>query len=471
MKYVHLYFASSLQTSSIYVVSRVSMSKNFVKKLFWMLVLLATISGCCYQTCRFMNLYFKYPIQENYRLEPQRNAFFPAVTICNQNRRKAEFETCLYEILSPKDCTSISPDNRFNNGKFPIKRPLVLPERRSYRSYLQTQRGATERFLAKYSKLSIDKRWRYGHQYKDLIEKCSFRDKSCKNNFSLFSNSRYGNCFTFNKLNKLSVPSADTSLVGSMNGLKLVLNAEINEYVAISHTVGFRIVIHDPFEEPDPEIKGMNIIPGYETNVLLKQTLIKRLSEPYKDQCLLYSNNKPFDGSQTLCMQACIQEYNYAKCGCTESSFITLLGRRQCNMENSTDVYCLDSVLDYIAIYETNCVCPLPCVSAYYNEISTMSIWLSKASFFKGKENATKLDWKNYRASHAKIHIFFSTLERTVHEQVPVFHESEIFSHLGGEFGLWLGLSLAALFDFGETALHFIKNVMFGPIKCVLFPV
>ncbi|GFY34339.1 amiloride-sensitive sodium channel subunit alpha [Trichonephila clavipes] len=199
---------------------------------------------------------------------------------------KSEFETCMYDVRSSKNCGSVNirPASGSKYGEVATNGPLVLPERRNYHPCsvqfngdLRKKLGQNENFLDKYFKQSIDNKWKYGHQYKDLIEECSFRDKSCENHFSLLNNSRYGNCFTFNKLNGLSVTSASASLFGSAKGLELVLNAEINDYVAISHTVEFRIVIHDPFEEPDPEGKRMNISPGYETNVLLKQTLIKRL--------------------------------------------------------------------------------------------------------------------------------------------------------------------------------------------------
>ncbi|GFQ81433.1 acid-sensing ion channel 1C [Trichonephila clavata] len=462
-KYIYFNLKERLQNSSIYAVSRIGGSKDLGVKLLWMLILTAALSGCCTQTYRFVNLYFQYPITVNYRLESQRNAEFPAVTICNMNRMKSKFEIC----LSSKSCVLNKPSSGGIGGGLTSTGPLVLPERRNYLSCtiqlkenLHKPLGSTEKFLDKYSELSSGDRWRYGHQFDDLIEKCSFRGKSCESFFSSFPNFQYGNCFTFNSFNGFSVTAEEMTLAENSKGLELVLNAEVNQYIPISHTVGFRIVIHNASEEPNPEENGMNIIPGYETNVLLRRTLTKRLPAPYKDKCVLYSKNKPFVGSQTLCMQACIQEYNYAKCGCIESSFIILSGRRQCNIKNSTDVCCLDRVLNHLSFHGTNCECPLPCVSMYYNQISTRSIWPSKASFFIEKANTTKKDWKNYRASHAKVNVFFSTLDRTVYEQNPLFHESEIFSHLGGEFGLWLGLSLIAVFELLETFYKFVDHVM-----------
>ncbi|GFS43698.1 amiloride-sensitive sodium channel subunit beta [Nephila pilipes] len=377
---------------------------------------------------------------------------------------KSEFEICLYDPQSSKHCIPNDPVAIELGGAIRSSGPLVLPERRNYHSCL-TQFGgnphkeeeSAEMFLEKYSKLSFNDRWRYGHQFTDLIENCSFRGKSCDGHFSSFSSVRYGNCFSFNKFNGLSLAAADKTLFENFKGLEITLNAEIRQYVSISRTVGFRIVIHDPAEEPDPEENGIYIIPGYETNILLRQTLIKRLPAPYKDQCVFYSSTSQFGKSQALCMQACVQEYNFAKCGCIEPQFLTVSDRRLCNVTNSTDVCCLDSVLNHLAVYGTDCECPLPCISTYFNELVTKSIWPSKASFYKGKTNVTEKDLKHYRASHAKINIFFTTLGRTVYEQTPMFHESEIFSHLGGEFGLWLGLSLVALFEFLESLIYFVS--------------
>ncbi|GFQ93705.1 degenerin-like protein unc-105 [Trichonephila clavata] len=413
-----------------------------------------------------MNLYFEYRVVINYRKEPQEKVDFPAVTICNMNRMKSEFEICIYDPSALEKCKPYQGDEI-------IEGPLVRPEKRNFyfcnsqlgrESY--TKINSTTKFIEKYSELASQEREEYGHQLANLVEYCFFNGKSCNKNFHLLSSFQYGNCYTLNKLARLSLSAAETTQREISKGLELVLNAEITQYVPISQTVGFRIVIHDASEEPDPETKGININPGYETNILLRQTLTKRLPAPYKDHCVFYSNNKPFVGSQIQCMQVCIQEYNYVKCGCTETLLSpSLSGRRQCNMKNSTDVCCLDSVLSHLAIHGTNCECPLPCVSTYYNEISTRSMWPSKASFFQGKENATKEDWINYRASHAKINIFFSTLEKAMYEQFPLFDKSEIFSHLGGELGLWLGLSLAGLLESVELILCFANSIIFIPIK------
>ncbi|GIX77024.1 degenerin mec-10 [Caerostris extrusa] len=211
-------------------------------------------------------------------------------------------------------------------------------------------------------------------------------------------NSRYGNCFTNNFTNLVTTTGSDYC-----KGLEMILNVEPDDYVPISHTVGARIVIHSPSDNPNPEENGINIIPGYETVISLSQTVMRRLSAPYKDMCVSYQDNQDrLMKSQTLCMQACIQRYNYKECGCVEPSLPANLDMKLCNTTNTSEICCLDDVMNQLAIHGTDCECPLPCNSTYYNARRMIAIWPSKVSFFNRKFSQKKTSLKVYRASHAK---------------------------------------------------------------------
>ncbi|GIX77025.1 hypothetical protein CEXT_633101 [Caerostris extrusa] len=81
---------------------------------------------------------------------------FPAVTVCNLNRMKKQYEKCLSEKTKSKDCIAY---NGPNSG------PLLLPERRNYLS-CTSQLNETKlkeavtrvSFLEKYSQLTVEKR-------------------------------------------------------------------------------------------------------------------------------------------------------------------------------------------------------------------------------------------------------------------------------------------------------------------------
>ncbi|GIX77036.1 amiloride-sensitive sodium channel subunit gamma-2 [Caerostris extrusa] len=258
-------------------------------------------------------------------------------------------------------------------------------------------------FLGKYFKLNNAKQYRFGYKVDDLIVNCSFNGKSCDSTFFWWTwNFRYGNCYTINGDQLMSASA------GSSNGLELTLHVEPEEYASISHTIGMRIVIHNPMDFADPELNGINIFPGYETDISLSQTIIRRLPAPYKDKCVSYADNI-FQQSQTQCMQDCIQEYNYKQCDCVEPSLPSKPYEKQCIVTNTTELCCLDAVINNLAIHGVDCKCPSPCLTTYYNERLTTAKWPSKAFFRKGMYKSASEDIKIYRKSHAKVRIFFST--------------------------------------------------------------
>ncbi|GIY16698.1 amiloride-sensitive sodium channel subunit alpha [Caerostris darwini] len=161
--------------------------------------------------------------------------------------------------------------------------PLSLPERRSIHS-CGTQLGgkqsknseALHEFLQQYSNLNSRRRNAYGHpQY--IIKSHLFNGKTYKFNVESWLSFQYGNCFTLKAKESHILKQWKASSAGYAGGLELVIEMEPGEYVPISHTIGARILIHNANDTPDPETNGINIIPGYETDISLRQTIIKRL--------------------------------------------------------------------------------------------------------------------------------------------------------------------------------------------------
>ncbi|KAG8174740.1 hypothetical protein JTE90_021290 [Oedothorax gibbosus] len=162
--------------------------------------------------------------------------------------------------------------------------------------------------------------------------------------------------------------------------------------------------------------------------------------------------------NQEVCIQMCVQERNYDSCGCVDPTFLipATLNFSLCDLRNETDICCLDRV------DSGSCDCPLPCVSTYYNEM------VSTSTLMKSRYNNTLLDEysNNTRTDEINLYdrvdlkMYYSTLESSVYQQKKMFEESELFSHLGGELGLWLGLSLVALFEMMDDAMYLLKFVI-----------
>ncbi|XP_055947091.1 degenerin-like protein unc-105 [Argiope bruennichi] len=395
----------------------------------WTLVLAKAFLGCSYHIFSFTNLYFEYPFVVSLQKEERSREYFPTVTICNLNRMKLEFGVNSSKYQNSDDELSISS--------------LLQSEKRSLTTRNKTDSKTQQDFLANYFKLSPKIRQNFGYHFNEVVISCSFNFKHCKFRHNL--NMRYGNCFTFDGVNGNFKDPLNSKSVGLNNGLEMILKVDPVQYLPISHTVGMRIVIHDPSNEPNPEYRGITIAPGFETHVSLKQKEIHRLPFPYKDKCVLYgSEEQPLVRSRKQYTESCIQEFNFAACDCIEPTFWTTAKYKHCDTVNSTQATCLDNLIKDLAVEGTNCQYPPACVSIFYDEQIAKALWSSKAYFFK-KHNHSESFFKKYRKSHAKVRILFSNLEKSKYEQKAKFLIPELLSCLGGEIGLWLRISLLVL--------------------------
>ncbi|GFT99640.1 acid-sensing ion channel 1, partial [Nephila pilipes] len=226
--------------------------------------------------------------------------------------------------------------------------------------------------------------------------------------------------------------------VGAGSGLILKLNLETDKYASITHTKGAIITIHNPEEIPNPEENGFIVSPGYETSISLRQTVVRRLPAPYKDRCLNYKSKANEYSNKNECIRSCVQDHNFEKCRCIDPTLVIKRNKKICNLKNMTKICCLDEVLKYLTYNGPVCDCPLPCNSVHYNEK------VSKALLPRTHPGKT---------SSMKLNVFYSSLERQVYEYRPKFDFPEFLSYLANMLGLWLGLSLVAVFELFEKLL------------------
>ncbi|XP_055938173.1 degenerin mec-4-like [Argiope bruennichi] len=282
-------------------------------------------------------------------------------------------------------------------------------------------------------------------------------------------NFRFGNCITFNKGTEDTEP-LKVSQTGVESGLVLKLHLETDQYQPTTHTVGARMMLHDPYTTPSAEEEGFIISPGYETSVSLKQTVVSRLPAPYTDKCLDYKNQTSFFASnRNECIRKCIQNQNFKKCGCIDQTLAVLDDLTACNLMDVTESCCLDDALEDMSHNGSSCDCPLPCTTVLYNEELSRSLLFANftsENFTKdpspGKQPVKSNDLKNsginYRKENLRVKIFYSSLGRRVYEQRPQWDIVELLSYLGNEIGLWLGLSAATLFEILEKLTVLIKR-------------
>ncbi|GBM71310.1 Amiloride-sensitive sodium channel subunit alpha [Araneus ventricosus] len=259
---------------------------------------------------------------------------------------------------------------------------LVLSERRTVQQSRKPEQGEpnpTVKFLNKYYKMSEAERFRGGHYPTDFVKKCLFNGRHCsKLNLHNYTSFRFGNYVAFNKRISSS-KLLRTTKTGVGTGLIIDLNLEIDYYLSLTHTIGAKVVIHGPSDVLNLEEEGFILSPGYETLISLKQTVVQRLPAPYKDQCFDYKNQvNPAMTSKNMCVRECIQEKNFAKCGCIDLTLVAVNDLRPCDVMNETEVHCLNDVLANMSRIGSNCKCPLPCTSVFHNEIISKAYTIPK---------------------------------------------------------------------------------------------
>ncbi|XP_055938134.1 amiloride-sensitive sodium channel subunit beta-like [Argiope bruennichi] len=409
----------------------------------------------------YCELYWQYPIVISLYVDQNSRLEFPAVSICNLNRKKID--------------------------RVPVKlgnvtgSPLIFSELRKLRFCKRDGNGTKFRdnkhdvilkSLMKYYEMDKETRFHLGIDPTEFVNECTFKGRFCSGDrLDYFDSFQFGNCITFNK--KLQgVETLHVTEIGPENSLFLKLRLSPEWYLDTTHTIGAKVIIHDPSEIPNAEEEGFVIMPGYEFFVSLKQSVVRRLPAPYKDRCIDYNNqNQNSVHSKNSCIRTCIQQHNFARCGCIDISLGVMTDLKSCNVTNEEDACCLDYVLDDMARNGSPCNCPLPCTSVFYNkEISKSYLvpegvptWKksSLTNIFPfeqpGEKILNDLMKKLFKPGHLRLNVFYSSLERLVYEQRPKIAVSELLSYIGNELGLWLGISMMILFEVLEKMALFLK--------------
>lgn len=481
-----------LKNSSVPAVSQLGHSNSKHRQIFWVIVLIICVLGCIYEMYLWLNVYFSYPVVINMEIENPLKMEFPAVTVCNLNRVKSEFEACIKE---GRVC------------KLPIQtRTLILsetwdvvlskPESKSQRK-LQEEKIL---FMQNYSELDKILRRVYGYSYFQMIKRCSFDGVFCDYyNFTLFQDKQYGNCYTFNSRKTKSTLISHRA--GPDFGLEIEIDPLENTYLDITPNVGLLVVIHNKDEYPNIAAEGINISPGYETHVAITKTSIKRLPAPYRDKCFNYNRSATdaFIRSELDCIQMCMQDASFASCSCVDPSLPALKYMEKCNLKNTTAMTCLKTVLEKMHDRGLPCNCPLPCLTRSYEVQFSSSLWrpfsantpftsVHKKDTFNNNSanhsyechtdteyissicdiqsnkvltgNSIKPDKRSKQSKQGRkslLKVFFKNFEHKIYTQEPAFTEAELYAHVGGHLNFWLGLSIIAVFECVQNIVFFLK--------------
>ncbi|XP_068711951.1 acid-sensing ion channel 1C-like [Montipora foliosa] len=467
---------------------------NVYRRLFWTLALLSSVGYCVVQIYETLDAFGERPFSTKITtktLIKTENVSFPAITICNFNA----FNRRRYKSFFRK---------RINFSDEEVERDLEEFEKvRTSR----TPSSFSDEVVAKYPVL----KWRalnesrhhlviFSHIIEEMLlpnssirEACTIGDKPCSSkNFKSSYNSQFGQCFTFNSGEDES-PVINASLAGQLGGLKLNLNIERNSYLIDSSNpyVGLIVLVHDQKSFPCMEQFGFAVKPGVRTLCAIKRKKLINLESPYSTNCtrsrsLQMLTNTSYTYSKPVCLMECINKYVTEKCGCRPIEYKVPDNQSILLCSPRDVVLCIEpKYAEFLASEEkVQCEesCTQPCEHIEYETSLSYSDlqrgvfikWLNSFqnttenfALYENFLNMTYAEQKDYIDENiVSLDIYYQDLNYDEIEQIPKFEPWSLIANLGGNFGLFLGISLLSfleLLDFiFRTIWYFICKLKLG---------
>ncbi|KAG1686477.1 Degenerin-like protein asic-1 [Nymphon striatum] len=196
----------------------------------------------------------------------------------------------------------------------------------------------------------------------------------------------------------------------------------------LDRIIGFRLSVHNRGEVPFPEDQGLDISLQKQTSVGIYSSSKRWLPPPYYSNCIdkdpsqyfkpEYFNSTKRIYTTQICNKDCIQGIIWRKCQCL-MPYLYFHGSRYdgqvCDVDNQTEICCMEQVIGSLR-HGINCNCTIPC-----------------------------------QEQLGRVKVFFESLDTRIDIILPKYQLADVFSNIGGQVGLWLGISLVALYEVGEN--------------------
>lgn len=401
-------FQKYAENNSVGGLSFVLSSKSKIRRVIWLTIILVCIIISLYLVRNSFSKLLNPPTSTSITNDPNLSLEFPAVTICNLNAFSAEIVTSY----------GIAPENIFNTNYDPGN---------------QLPYEGNDPVLAQLVKNSSE----------DFILRCRFGDKPCDNiaeDFK-FSFSDLFACYTYNS-GQGGKPIQKVNGTGASEGLIVLVDINLDDYSATANVdAGIKILLHPQDEPPHPERFGVAASPGMNMYISFKKQV-------YDDQtmrsCSPNSQHKWMYLSEEV-------SYSYASC-LKESLINTSISECGCVMSTdylSSDDYPLCTYTKF-GCYVGNLVNPPePCKPA-----------CKHTTFEVTSATHTNLIYPSDNASnnYVAVNIYYETLNVQTQTTVSSYGIEEFFAEIGGQLGLFIGVSVITFFEFVIFVLDELKN-------------
>lgn len=426
-------FRKFVDTTNTHGVRQIFIGKSLIRKIFWGLFFLFSLIVCLYNVSMSISFFVSEPTATTVTSRHVPRIRFPAVTICNMHL----FRTAYLEQYNLTNLTRATlnlriknPDNVINEFREQCLR---------HKTFVDTSITLEDALMEG------------GQSLEDFVVDCEFLGVPCdlRKDFTPVM-TPVGRCYTFNGRNALE-QYKNVSGIGYRHGLELVLNLQQDEFSGtFTREAGARVVVHNQEHPPSILENGLAIPIGASAYMSIRARQIDDRSQTNfsncqdADEAQEFEIVEGFDYSLSACLADCIAKDIAEVCKCIHGVPVPSVGsfanQEKCSI---VELCCIAASL----ITTEDCGCTIACNQSLFDVTTTYSTYpaLSEISDLAQIYNTTQ---EAIRNSFLSIRLFFSELIMVTEVTERSYSLTALVADIGGQFGLFLGLSIISLTEF-----------------------
>lgn len=435
-------FREYIENTTTHGVVRVFRNKSIVRRLFWLLIVLGASAGCLYNCINRIRFLASSPTSTTISVDREQPLDFPAVTFCNLN---------IFTV-----------DGLSRSGVDPLLAAGVL------NAEIEDlfEGGICTRYEAEMPDLGNvifeDLIRNAGHQRSSFIMNCTFMGEFCREDDFVSIPTPLGECYTFNSGSRKEVLQVNKT--GIRHGLSVSLNVEQEQYIATpSLDAGVNVLVHPQSEPPLPLERGIAVPPGSNAVIgIMQRNVIDNTgraccSEDDVSQLSFLQQNNP-EYSVSACSLNCFltQIGDICECSLFPRQYPPDLPLRPCSF---LDACCLQlvGISPTLGLNSSACDCPSSCKSVSYNAFASYSVLpaLYALKYFRQEFGG------NATANVAGVTVYYESPHVETFTTSYSYGPVALLSDIGGQLGLFLGVSVISMMEFGMWLLDEIRDRCF----------